>query len=141
MLEFLQQNWLLVAGLILVATYLFKGPLALKLFRIGSVGPTAAVNLINRQGARVLDVREDSEWQQGHIPEAVHVPLGKLGERLDELEPYKGSDTPLVVACRSGNRSAMAAVRLRKAGFEAVYNLDGGTLAWQQAGMPFESKS
>ena len=139
MLEFLQQNWLLVAGLVLIGTYLFKGPLALRLHRVGSVAPASAVNLINRQGARVVDVREDSEWQQGHIPDAIHVPLGKLGERMNELEPYKGSDTPLVVVCRSGNRSAMAAVRLRKAGFEGVYNLEGGTMAWQQAGMPFES--
>ncbi|MEF8793396.1 rhodanese-like domain-containing protein [Thiohalorhabdus sp.] len=139
MLEFLQQNWLLIAGLILVATYLFKGPLALRLYGIGSVSPTSAVSLINRQGARVVDVREDSEWQQGHIPEAIHMPLGKLGDRMEELEPYKVGDAPLVVTCRSGNRSAMAAVRLRKAGFAAVYNLEGGTLAWQQAGMPFET--
>jgi len=139
MLEFLQQNWLLIAGLALLAVVMFKGPLMLRLYRVGSVSPASAVNLINRQGARVVDVREDREWQQGHIPEAIHIPLGQLGNRLDELEAYKGGDTPLVVVCRSGNRSAMAAVRLRKAGFDAVYNLEGGTMAWQQANMPLES--
>ena len=139
MLEFLQDNGLLIAGLALVAVVLFKGPLMLRLHRIGSVDPASAVNLMNRQDARVLDVREDSEWQQGHIPGAVHIPLGQLGSRLGELEAFKGADTPVVVVCRSGNRSGMAAVRLRKAGFESVYNLDGGTMAWQQAGMPLES--
>jgi rhodanese-related sulfurtransferase len=139
MIDFLQQNWLLVAGLALVAVVLFKGPLMLGIHRIGRVDPASAVSLINRNGAHVLDVREDSEWQQGHIPGAIHVPLGQLGNRMNELEAYKGADTPVVVACRSGNRSAMAAVRLRKAGFESVYNLEGGTMAWQQAGMPLES--
>ena len=139
MLEFLQEYGLLLAGLVLVGVVLFKGPIMLRLYRIGSVDPASAVNLINRQEARVLDVREDREWQQGHIPDAVHVPLGQLGSRMGELEACKGADTPLVVVCRSGNRSAMAAVRLRKAGFESVYNLEGGTMAWQQAGMPLES--
>ena len=139
MVEFLQEHGLLIAGLVLVGVVLFKGPIMLRLYRIGSVDAAAAVNLINRQEARVLDVREEREWQQGHIPDAVHVPLGQLGTRMGELEAYKGADTPLVVVCRSGNRSAMAAVRLRKAGFESVYNLEGGTMAWQQAGMPLES--
>jgi rhodanese-related sulfurtransferase len=139
MLEFLQQNWLLVGGLAVVGLVLFKGPLMLRLYRIGSVSPASAVNLINRQDAGVVDVREDREWQQGHIPGAIHVPLGQLGNRMNELEAYKDSGKPLVVACQSGNRSAMAAVRLRKAGFEAVYNLEGGTAAWRQAGMPLES--
>jgi len=139
MLEFLQENWLLIAGLALVAVVMLRGPLMLRLHRVGRVDPAAAVNLINRQGARVLDVREDSEWQQGHIPDAIHIPLGQLGSRLSELDAYKGEDAPLVVACRSGNRSSMAAVRLRKAGFQSVYNLEGGTMAWQQAGMPLQS--
>lgn len=139
MLEFLQQNWLLIAGLALVGLVLFKGPLMLRFYRIGSVSPASAVNLINRQDAHVVDVREDREWQQGHIPGAIHVPLGQIGNRMNELEANKGGDKPLVVACQSGNRSAMAAVRLRKAGFESVYNLEGGTAAWRQAGMPLES--
>ncbi|HKJ70895.1 MAG TPA: rhodanese-like domain-containing protein [Gammaproteobacteria bacterium] len=139
MLEFLQNNWLLVVGLALVAGVLFKGTLMLRIYRVGRADPAAAVNLINRGNARVLDVREDSEWQQGHIAGAIHIPLGQLSGRMQELEAYKGGDSPLLVACRSGNRSATAAVQLRKAGFESVYNLEGGTMAWQQAGMPLES--
>lgn len=140
MLEFVQENWLLVAGLAIVAGVLFRGPVMMRLYRVGRADPAAAVQLVNRQGARVLDVREDGEWQKGHIPGAVHIPLGQLGSRLEELETAKSAGTPVIVACRSGNRSAMAAVQLRKAGFEPVYNLEGGTTAWQQAGMPLESR-
>ncbi|KPV39511.1 hypothetical protein AN478_10155 [Thiohalorhabdus denitrificans] len=138
MVEFLQDNWLLVAGLVVLAGIMFKGPITMWLTGIRSVDPAEAVRLVNQEGAQVVDVREDQEWQQGHIPNAVHVPLGQISDRLTELERYKQSETPLVMVCRSGNRSASAALRLRKAGFTSVYNLSGGTMAWQQAGMPLE---
>ncbi|MFA9461432.1 rhodanese-like domain-containing protein [Thiohalorhabdus sp. Cl-TMA] len=138
MIEFLQENWLLVAGLGVMAVLLLKGPLTLRLGGVGSVDPAGAVRLINHDNARVVDVREDREWQQGHISGAVHAPLGQLSGRMDELEPIKESGAPVVVVCRSGTRSATAAVQLRKAGFPSVYNLSGGTMAWQQSGMPLE---
>jgi len=136
MLEFLQHNWLLLLGFVVIAVVMFRGPVMLRLSGIRSVDPAGAVQLINHEGAHVLDVREDREWQQGHIPGATHIPLGQLSDRMGELDKQKGE--PLVVVCRSGQRSTNAAVRLRKAGFEQVYNLNGGTMSWQQAGMPME---
>ena len=92
-----------------------------------------AAEALARAGARLVDVREADELRtDGRIPGAVHVPLGELGQRAPEL----AGDRVLVV-CRSGARSAMAADALRASGFDA-YNVDGGILAWERAGLPVE---
>jgi len=62
------------------------------------------------------------------------IPLGKLGERIGELEKYR--EKPVVVVCRSGARSANACALLGKQGFAEVYNLAGGMIAWQKASLP-----
>lgn len=79
---------------------------------------------------QVVDVREPQEWQAGHIPGAVHIPLGQLPQRRGELDPAQ----PTVVVCRSGNRSAHATSLLRQAGFADVRNLAGGIVGWARAG-------
>lgn len=77
----------------------------------------------------VLDVREQSEWDEGHLPGAVHIPLGSLPERLDELD----SQASILVMCHLGGRSARATAWLSGLGFQVV-NLEGGIDAWQAAG-------
>ncbi|MDH4215964.1 MAG: rhodanese-like domain-containing protein [Gallionella sp.] len=96
----------------------------------------AALQLINHKNAVVLDVREESEYQLGHILNSKLIPLGKLGERIGELEKYK--EQPIVVVCRTGNRSGMACATLGKRGFTQAYNLAGGVTAWQKANLPLE---
>jgi hydroxyacylglutathione hydrolase len=80
----------------------------------------------------VIDVRYDGEWSEGHLPDAIHIPLGRLSERLSEVP----RDRPLVTHCRAGSRSAIAASLLRRAGFEDVSNMSGGYDAWSSAGLP-----
>lgn len=82
----------------------------------------------------VVDVRYDGEWREGHLPGAVHIPLGRLPERLDELP----RDRPLVTQCRAGSRSAIAASVLQRAGFTRVANLAGGYEGWTEAGLAIE---
>jgi rhodanese-related sulfurtransferase len=82
-------------------------------------------------GTLLLDVREQDEWDAGHAPQAVHIPLGELPDRVGELDP----DAPLVVVCHSGARSARATAWLTQGGYDAV-NLDGGMIAWARAGLP-----
>jgi rhodanese-related sulfurtransferase len=134
-MDFAQQNiWLIL--LTLVSGYmLIGGGLMGRLSGVKQVGPQEAVMLFNHD-ALMLDVRENSEYTDGHIPKAKHIPLGQLGKRLSELEKYK--DKPIVAVCRSGNRSGHACGMLRKAGFENVHNLSGGIMAWEQAGFPKE---
>jgi rhodanese-related sulfurtransferase len=81
-------------------------------------------------GWAVLDVREQDEWDAGHVPGATHIPLGELPARVDELP-----EEDLVVVCRSGGRSARATAWLTQAGFEAR-NLAGGMRAWAAADLP-----
>jgi rhodanese-related sulfurtransferase len=82
-------------------------------------------------GAYLLDVREDDEWVAGHAPEAVHVRLGELGARLDELP----QDREVYVICRTGARSAYAAQGLVGSGLNAINVADGMT-GWAVAGRP-----
>lgn len=82
----------------------------------------------------LLDVREDHERADRYIAPSVHIPLGELSARAGELDPA----APLLVYCHSGVRSAMAADALRAAGYEAA-DLDGGMVAWEQAGLPVAS--
>ncbi|WP_129787460.1 rhodanese-like domain-containing protein [Promicromonospora panici] len=86
------------------------------------------------EGSVLLDVREQDEWDAGHAPGAVHIPLSDLPARFAELD----AESPVLVVCHSGGRSARATQWLNEAaGFEAT-NLEGGILAWQSAGLPVE---
>jgi rhodanese-related sulfurtransferase len=82
-------------------------------------------------GATLLDVRHQEEWDAGHAPDAVFLPLDQLGDRYTELP----ADQPIVVICRSGARSARATEALVGAGYNAV-NLAGGMKAWVASGLP-----
>lgn len=95
-----------------------------------------ALQLINHKDALILDIREAGEFSKGHILNSKSIPLGKLGERIGELERYR--EKPVVIVCNSGQKSASACVLLGKRGFVQVYNLAGGMLAWQKAGLPLE---
>jgi len=97
---------------------------------VGQVGPEEAARLITG-GAVLIDVRELEEWRFGRAPEAVHIPLGDLGARLGDLP----EETTLIMICRSGNRSGVAAAALVDIGRRAL-NLAGGMLAWKAASLP-----
>jgi rhodanese-related sulfurtransferase len=86
--------------------------------------------------AFVLDVRENEEWVAGHIPGALHIPLGELGARYQEI----GRERELYVICRSGMRSQQAAQALAGAGWDAR-NVSDGMQGWQAAGRPMTSDS
>jgi rhodanese-related sulfurtransferase len=85
------------------------------------------------EGAQLVDVRADHEWEAGHIAGARHVPLPELPQHIDEIE----KDRPVVVYCRGGNRSSMGAAALNDAGFEAV-KLTEGIVGWEKDELPLE---
>lgn len=103
-----------------------------------AVDPVAATDLINHQDAIVLDVRSMAEFKDGHIINAVNIPLNGLANNLKQLEKYK--QRPIIAACRSGSRSGSACSALRKHGFENVKNLRGGMLAWESANLPVKRR-
>jgi rhodanese-related sulfurtransferase len=81
--------------------------------------------------AVLLDVREDDEWQRGHAPGALHIPLGDVPARIAEID----SQATLYVVCHAGGRSQRAAQYLARSGYEPI-NVVGGMLAWSAAGRP-----
>ncbi|HEX7971134.1 MAG TPA: rhodanese-like domain-containing protein [Thiobacillus sp.] len=131
--QFLQQNWMLVALAAVSGAMLLWSFIGSKLSGIEEADTLQATRLYN-DDALILDVREDKEYAAGHIPRARHIPLGQLAGRLQELDKFKSR--PVLVTCRSGQRSARACGMLKKAGFETVYNQAGGIVAWERANLP-----
>lgn len=96
------------------------------------ITPLDIAKLVEDGFVHVLDVRNLTEWQEGHIPNAQHIMLGTLPERLDEIK----RDCPILVQCRSGARSAIGASILQAdGGFKQVLSLSGGIVQWQKAGL------
>lgn len=87
----------------------------------------------------LVDVREDEEWDAGRAPDAVHVPLATVADRLDEITE-QADGRPVAFICRSGNRSAQAAQIAVDGGVQDVINVGGGMGAWASAGLPVEPK-
>lgn len=84
----------------------------------------------------LVDVREDLEWQAGHLPGAVHIGRGVLERDIERL--YPDPNTPLVLYCGGGYRSALAALSLKQMGYTHVLSMDGGYRGWTEQGLPIE---
>ena len=132
-MQFLQTNWMLIAIAVVSGAMLTWSFIGSKLSGVDEADTLKATRLYN-DDALVLDVREDKEYAAGHIPKARHIPLGQLSNRIKELDKFKSK--PILVTCRSGQRSARACGMLKKAGFETVYNQAGGIIAWERANLP-----
>ncbi len=104
-----------------------------------SITPQEAIRMINHEQATVLDVREPAEVKRGKILDSITIPLANLGQQINKLQKYK--TTPIIVVCQSGSRSSRACRILRKQGFESIYNLQGGILAWINASLPLSKKN
>jgi rhodanese-related sulfurtransferase len=93
-----------------------------------------AARALKDNGAVLLDIREPKEWERYRIPGAVHIPMGDLAQRAGELDRSK----PIVVYCRSGQRSLYSTDELLSLGFRDVASLNGGIIAWAEANQPVE---
>lgn len=94
------------------------------------VAATAAA--LSDPEAQVIDCREPNEWQEAHVEGMTLMPLDTIGQRIGELDPNR----PLIIVCRSGRRSLLAAQQLYAAGFTNVKSMNGGLIAWVQQGKP-----
>ncbi len=134
--EFITNHYLLTGAFVSILALLFLDIFGGKMRGYSVATPSEVTQLINRENALVLDIREENEFHSGHIVNAIHIPLGYLKDRMAELEKYK--NRPIITACRSGNRSSNACSLLKKEGFENIYNLKGGMMAWQHASLPLD---
>ena len=132
-MNFLLANWMLilvalVSGGMLLSSMLGKGG--------GGLSAPAAVQLINREKAVVIDVCEPAEFAAGHVTGAKSIPMAELEAQLPGA--VKNKATPLVMVCASGARAGRAAALARKLGYENTQVLAGGMKAWRDANLPVE---
>jgi len=135
-MQFIINNLHLFAALAVIVFLLLAGPINRFIHGVKTITPAQAVLLLNREGGVVVDVCEANEFRAGHIPHAVNIPLPGLKGQVKDLEKYRNK--PVVVSCRSGNRSVRGAVTLRRQGFASVYSLAGGLAAWEKDNLPLE---
>ena len=136
-MNFVIANWYLFLALAVVLALLGGTMLLPRLYGIRTLNTAEAVRLMNQEQGVVVDVCEAAEFKGGHIPHAVSAPLSGLKGHLGALEKYRAR--PLIVTCRSGNRSVRGAILLHKQGFTRVYSLGGGLAAWQRDNLPVET--
>lgn len=103
-----------------------------------AVSAQELVQLVNNEGAVVVDLRDKGEFEAGHIVDAINIPFANIEARVDELSKYK--DKPIVLACKMGQHSGSAGTQLRKAGFERVSRLRGGIADWRSQNLPVVKK-
>jgi rhodanese-related sulfurtransferase len=134
--EFLTNHWMLTLSFTMILALLIRSFIGIR--GVNNVKPMEAIQLINHNQAVILDVRLENEFKEGHILNSIHIPVGLLHNRIKELDKYKSK--PIIINCRSGNRSTTASGILRKQGFEAVHILTGGIMAWKNANLPLHKE-
>ena len=105
-------------------------------FIVESTVSAVSRRLQNKENFFLVDVREDSEWAQGHLPGAIHIGKGVIERDIETRIPANQSD--IVLYCGGGYRSALAALSLKKMGYTNVCSMDGGFRGWTEAGLPVE---
>ncbi len=130
--DFVRNN-LLLFGVAVASGAMLLWPLVRRSTGGPWVDASGATQLINREDALMIDVRDPGEYEAGHILGARNVPLS----RLDSHE-LKRKDKTLILYAEAGDQASKAAAALRKQGFEKVLLLNGGIAAWKQAGLPVE---
>jgi rhodanese-related sulfurtransferase len=104
---------------------------------VSAITPGQALTMKNH-GVLLIDVREQDEYNTIHVADSTLIPLGELPNRLGEISQHK--DKPLIAICRSGKRSAQAVKLLHEKGFTQATSVEGGLIAWEQAGLPVVKK-
>ena len=98
------------------------------------ISPEQAAAKMQNAEARIVDVREQDEWEEGHIPNAVHISRDTIESAVEEKFPDKNA--MIICHCGGGGRSALAAQSLQKIGYKNVRSMAGGLKAWKAAGLP-----
>ncbi|MES2979640.1 MAG: rhodanese-like domain-containing protein [Pseudomonadota bacterium] len=134
-MKFLIDNWMLIS-VAFASGAMLLWPLVADGARPGTLSAAAAVQMINREKAVVIDVGEPDEFAAGHVGGARNVPFGQLEEKLPAL--VKNKALPIILVCPVGARAARAVAVVKKLGYEQAQSLSGGLKAWKEANLPVE---
>ncbi len=132
--EFFTNNFILFVALGVILMLIVRMEIKRATRGFKDISPAEAVQLINKENAVIIDVRESNELAQGSIRGSKHLALSVLKQRVDELKAY--ADQPVITLCKSGNRSSSACEILKKHNFTNVMNLKGGLEGWKSANLP-----
>jgi len=132
--KFIVDNWMLLL-VALSSGAMLMWPMLQGAITAG-LTPAAAVQLINREKAVVVDVCETDEFSVGHVGGAKNIPLNQLEDKLPAMVKNKG--LPLILVCQTGARSGRALAIVKKLGYEKAQSLGGGLGAWKTANLPIE---
>lgn len=134
--EFIAKNAIIVGIFIAMIILFLYSEIQNRGRRFADVRPTEAVNLINRENAVVVDVRSQKEFAEGHILNAINVPIENFATEAKKLAKYK--EKHVITYCRSGMSSQRACKELEKEGFTHIHNLRGGIVAWERDNLPLD---
>jgi rhodanese-related sulfurtransferase len=132
--KFIIDNWMLISLALISGTMLLMP--VLRGAAASGLNPPAAVQLMNREKAVVVDVCEPNEFAAGHIVGSKNIPLNQLESKLTGA--VKNKSLPLILVCQSGMRSNRAVAIAKKLGYEQAQSLGGGLSAWKASNLPIE---
>lgn len=131
LLEFVLSHYVLVSAFFLLWAVFFS----LESRRGGqSVSAQQATNMINREDATVIDLRDADEFRQGHVAGSLNIPMSQFTERVAELDKFK--DNPVILVCKTGTTATMAGRQLSTRGFAKVARMQGGIQGWRADNLP-----
>jgi len=136
--DFLQRHWMLTAAAAGILFMLIANEFTRVTRKYSEITPSEATRMLSHDEPLLLDVREIDEFRAGYLMRAKHIPLGQLAAKAEQLAEWK--DKPVIIYCRSGNRSGVACGQLATLGFTKLHNLAGGILAWQHENLPVKKK-
>lgn len=134
LIPFLLEHWVLSSAFFIIVLLLLLNELRHRRFGLKSLEPQAVVDLINHHQGMVLDVRPSEQFKAGHIIGAENVTASELNKKLKKLQRFKSK--PLVLVCDKGLDAPNVGGLLRAEGFEQIYLLNGGLVAWKGQGLP-----
>lgn len=134
-MDFVLQNIFIIA-VAAVSGAMLMWPAMGRVRGANGVDTMGATQLVNHQHAVFVDVRPPVEYEKGHIAQARNIPADDIDARAGSLPKNK----PLILVCGNGRASARAAAQFKSKGFEQVHTLNGGVIAWQQAGLPVTTR-
>lgn len=133
-IDFVIRHWELWLGFFMVLLFLLIFELHGKLTSLKRLSPHQMTLLINREDAIVLDVRDKNAFDQGHITNAINIPLPELSAKIKQLEPYKNQ--PIIIVYATGQVPEKVGTLLANASFNKIHIAQGGITAWSNLGLP-----
>ena len=138
-INFLSAEWPLTLAFVVIAVLLVRSFIDPMVSAAKDIKAQDAVRIMNKENTLVLDVRLEKEYKEGHILDAIHIPVGALESRIKEIADHKTDN--IIIYCQTGMRSKQAGKVLKKHGFESMFNIEGGINAWINANLPINKSS